>query len=100
MEEVDRSGQKWTEIKILDFIFQLEYLRPARMRVRVRVVLRAVEIAEDPGLLRREGHVHRAGREGLSCRCVIPCKKPHQDEVERRGEGWRVEESLGRVDRV
>ena len=30
LEEVDRSGQKWSEMKILDFIFHQEYLHHLR----------------------------------------------------------------------
>ena len=39
LEEVDRSGQKWSEMKILDFIFRLEYLHLPRVELHLLELL-------------------------------------------------------------
>ena len=40
LEEVDRSGQKWSEMKILDFIFRQEYLLVGVLLIGVRFGVR------------------------------------------------------------
>ena len=49
LEEVDRSGQKWSEMKILDFIFRLEYLDPPPTIIEVVLVARLLADPAPPG---------------------------------------------------